>query len=118
VQVKISTRHGQLSDSTQETITGKVQRLARIFERLTAIGVTVDLEDREAPSVDINVSAEHKHDFVATERAPSLMTAVDGAIHKAEQQLRKYKERIQQHHRDLGSRRQEEEASQTGPEGI
>jgi putative sigma-54 modulation protein len=105
-----------LSESTREKITQKAQRLSRIFERLTAIGVTVDLESREAPSVDINVSAEHKHDIVATQQASTLMASVDGAIHKVEQQLRKYKERIQQHHRDPGSRRQEEAASQTGPE--
>jgi putative sigma-54 modulation protein len=118
VQVNISTRHGHLSESTQEKITRKVQRLSRIFERLTAIVVTVDLQNRETPSVDINVSAEHKHDIVATQQASTLMAAVDGAIHKVEQQLRKYKERIQQHHRDPGARRQEEAASQSGAEGA
>ncbi|OHB75653.1 MAG: ribosomal subunit interface protein [Planctomycetes bacterium RBG_16_64_10] len=106
MQVTIATRHGQLSETTQAKITEKVQRLSRIFERLTAIDVTVDLEDRETPHVDIKVSAEHKHDFVATQGSANLMASVDGALHKLEQQLRKYKERIQRQHRDSELRRQ------------
>jgi putative sigma-54 modulation protein len=107
VQITISTRHGQLSDATQAKIQGKVERLSRYFERLSSIDVTVDLGNQELASVDVRVSAEHKHDFVATEQAASLMAAVDGAVHKLEQQLRKYKERVQERHRQGASRRQE-----------
>ena len=67
--------------------------------RLLAIEVTVDLEHEQNPIVDIRVSAEHKHDFVAAEQSTSLMAALDGVIHKLEQQLRKYKEKVQDHHR-------------------
>jgi putative sigma-54 modulation protein len=99
VQISISARHGHLSDATREKITAKVEKLARLFERLLAIEVTVDLEHEDAPSVDLRVSAQHKHDFVATESSANLMGALDGAIHKVEQQLRKYKEKVQDHHR-------------------
>ena len=99
MQVNISARHGHLSDATREKITAKLERLARLFERLTAIEVTVDLEHEQTPLVDVRVSAEHKHDFVATEQSTSLMAALDGVIHKLEQQLRKYKEKVQDHHR-------------------
>lgn len=99
MQITISARHGQMSDTTREKIQAKVERLQKYFERLTAIEVTVNLEDREQPSIDLRVSAEHKHDFVATETAGELIAAVDGAFHKIEQQLRKYKERVQDHHR-------------------
>lgn len=99
MQIRISTRHGNVSDATQEKLTAKVERLGRIFDRLSEISVTVDLERRDAPSVDIRVSAEHKHDFVATAQAEELMAALDLALHKLEQQLRKYKEKIQDRHR-------------------
>src|SRR5262245_36293449 len=104
VQIKISARHGHLSDATRGKIEAKAEKLARLFERLTAIDVTVDLEHEENPSVDIQVSAEHKHDFVATEQSTNLMAALDGAIHKLEQQLRKYKEKVQNHHRATAPR--------------
>ena len=99
MQIKISTRHGNLSDESQEKIRGKVERLERYFERLTSIEVTVDLKSSESPAVQLHVSAEHKHDFVAHEEAGDLFTSVDSVVQKMEQQLRKYKERIQGHHR-------------------
>jgi putative sigma-54 modulation protein len=104
VQINISARHGQLSDATRGKITAKAEKLARLFERLSAIEVTVDLEHEQNPTVDVRVSAEHKHDFVATEQSTSLMAALDGVIHKLEQQLRKYKERVQDHHRAPAAR--------------
>lgn len=99
MQVSISARHGQLSEASREKIAAKFEKLSRIFERLTAIAVTVDLQNREALVVEVLVSAEHKHDFIAREQAEELMTAVDEAVHKLEQQLRKYKEKVQDHHR-------------------
>ncbi|MEM8944083.1 MAG: HPF/RaiA family ribosome-associated protein, partial [Planctomycetota bacterium] len=59
------------------------------------------------PSVEIMVSAEHKHDFVASDSAESLISATDGAVQKIEQQLRKYKEKVQQKHRNSQQRRVE-----------
>jgi len=99
VQVNISARHGHLSDETKTQITAKVERLLRLFDRLLSIDVTVDLEHEQQPSVDVRLSAEHKHDFVATDQATSLMAALDSVVHKLEQQLRKYKEKVQTRHR-------------------
>jgi putative sigma-54 modulation protein len=104
VQIRISTRHGHLSEATQAKINAKLERLPRLFERLTAIELTVDLEHKDAPLVDLKVSAEHKHDFVATEQADELMASVDGCLHKVEQQLRKYKQKIQDHHKRAGTK--------------
>lgn len=109
MQINVSTRHGQLSDATRARISAKFEKLSRLFERLTSIEITVDLEHADMPSVDVHVSAEHKHDFVASHHAESLMEAIDGAIHKLEQQLRKYKERVQDHHRSSSGRQRPDE---------
>ncbi|MFH1919135.1 MAG: ribosome-associated translation inhibitor RaiA [Planctomycetota bacterium] len=106
MQIRISTRHGSVSDETQSRIRAKVEKLTRLFDRLTAIELTIDLERRDEPSVDLRVSAEHKHDFVASTRSGELMGSVDQVIHKLEQQLRKYKEKIQDRHRNAGDRQQ------------
>ncbi|NLE38159.1 MAG: ribosome-associated translation inhibitor RaiA [Pirellulaceae bacterium] len=100
----MSARHGTLSETTQSKIHAKVEKLTRFFDRVKAIDVTVDLEHRDAPSVDIRVLAESKNDFVASEKAEELLTAVDAVIHKLEQQMRKHKEKIQDRHRSPGSR--------------
>ena len=115
MQINISARHGHLSDASRAKITAKVEKLARLFERLSAIDVTVDLEHEQNPTVDVRVSAEHKHDFVAAEQSASLMAALDGVIHKLEQQLRKYKEKVQDHHRTTTPRH--ETASLEGEPG-
>ena len=99
MQIRISTRHGRISDETQAIITTKLEKLSRFFERLTDIEVTVDLEHRDTPGVDLRVSAEHKHDFMATAREAELMASVDAVVDKMEQQLRKYKEKVQDRHR-------------------
>ena len=104
MQINVSTRHGHLSESSQEKIRAKLEKMTRLFERLSAIEVTVDLEHKDAPHVDLRVSAEHKHDFVATESGGDLMTVIDGAVHKIEQQLRKYKQKVQDHHKGPGLR--------------
>ncbi len=99
MQIKISTRHGHLSEANQNIIREKASKLEHYFERLTMIEVTVDLQ-KEERLVEILVSAEHKHDFVASDHNPELMAAVDGAVAKLETQLRRYKEKIQDHRRD------------------
>ena len=97
MQISISTRHGDLSAATQEKITEKVQKLPRLFDRLTAIYVTADLDNRDSPNLEIRVSAEHTEDFVATDTASSVMAALDSVLHKVEKQLRRHKEKLTGH---------------------
>lgn len=97
MQIKISARHGHLNESIQEVIRQKAEKLPHLFERLTLIEVTVDLNHDHQKLVEFVVQAEHKHDFVARESNGDVQTAVDLAISKIEGQLRRYKERIQNH---------------------
>jgi putative sigma-54 modulation protein len=99
VQIKISVRHGQLTDETQEQIRRKADKLLQLFDRLTMIQVTVDLK-KEGKEVEFLVQAEHKHDFVAREAREQVLTAVDLALDKILMQLRRYKQRIQDHRGD------------------
>ncbi len=99
MQIKISARHGHLSDATQDFIREKAQRLLRFFERLTSIEVTVDLKNDTHKMVEFLVSAEHKHDFVARETNNDILAAVDLVVDKLEGQLRRYKEKVQDHRR-------------------
>jgi putative sigma-54 modulation protein len=98
VQIKISARHGHLDEATQEFIRDKAQKLLHYFQRIMMIEVTVDVRDDEK-LVEFLVSAEHKHDFVASERNKDVLAAVDLVVHKLEQQVRRYKEKIQDHRR-------------------
>ena len=97
MQINVSARHGHLSPAAQSKITAKVSRLRRYFNRLTALNVTVDLENASLPAVEIVASAERYHDMVAHEHSALLWRSVDGAVQKLEQQLRKHKEKIRDH---------------------
>jgi putative sigma-54 modulation protein len=99
VEIKISSRHGHhLSEPARQFIHEKAEKLLRFFDRLTLIEVTVDLQE-ELKSVEFLARAEHKHDFVARESHHDLLAAVDLVEGKLETQLRRYKEKLQDHRR-------------------
>ncbi len=104
MQFNISTRHGQISDPTREKIQAKLEKLPRLFDRISAVDLTIDLEHRDAPTVDLKVSVKHKHELVAASQATDLLAAVDEVMEKMEQQLRKHKEKIRDRHRNSGHR--------------
>jgi putative sigma-54 modulation protein len=103
VQINFSTRHGHLGEETRTKITEKVGKLSRLFDRLYTAEVTVDLEQHEAPRVDLKIDAKHK-EFVATAQASDLLAAVDAVIEKMKQQLRRHKDKVRDRHRGSGRR--------------
>ncbi len=113
MQVKITAKHGHLSEETQQLIREKAEKLLHYFQRLMMIEVIVDFKEDEKV-VEFLVSAEHKHDFVAREKNHDVMVACDHVLQKLEHQVRKYKEKIQDHRRggpsagDVASEGQEE----------
>ncbi|TWT96727.1 Sigma 54 modulation protein / S30EA ribosomal protein [Botrimarina colliarenosi] len=106
MQIQVTARHGHLSDETHDRVKSKVEKLLRHFDRIMSMEVVVDLQDANKPKVDLLVSAEHKHDFVAHEQTHNLMTSVEACVHKVDQQIRKYKERVIENHRDPEVKRQ------------
>jgi putative sigma-54 modulation protein len=106
VQINISTRHGHVSETTQAAVREKIDRLTRLYDRVSAVELTIDLEHPDAPAVDLKISAK-KHDFVAAGQSTELLAAIDVVVDKMEQQLRKFKERVQDRHRGTGHRQAE-----------
>lgn len=111
MQISISTRHGQLSPSTQEKISEKILKLTRFHERLSSAQVTVDLQGEERAEIEVQITAEKAGRFVAADKAENVMAALDAVIHKLEQQLKKHKEKITD--RRSGSARQIEMESES-----
>ena len=44
MEIKVTARHGSLSESTQEAMKAKVAKLPRFFDRTTGIQILADLE--------------------------------------------------------------------------
>ena len=100
MHIEITTRHGSLEPEQQDYLRHKAEKLPKYFSRLMSIEVEVEPR-KHVWLVEVFVSAEHKHDFVARDEAATPEMAIDGCIHKIEQQLRRYKEKVQHHHGDL-----------------
>jgi len=103
VQIEISSRHGSLESGQTQHLHDKAEKLLRFFDRLMAIEVAVDHGKHGKPFwfVEMRVSAEHKHDFFASEEGVNLEMVTDSCVHKLEQQICRYKEKIQHHKGDL-----------------
>jgi putative sigma-54 modulation protein len=115
VQIMISARHGHLSQSTQDRLSEKLEKLTRLFDRITSIEMTADLKNEQSPSVEVKVTAERRDPFVASATAESVSSALDGVIDKLEAQLRKHKDKITEH-RTPGHRHQELPVDMPEPE--
>lgn len=110
MQVAIACRHGSLHQGTHDYVVQKSEKLLTYFSRVTAIQVTFGFANGSV-TAEILVDAEHKHNFVAAESAADATAAFDLALHKMEQQIRKYKEKLQDHRRAAGA---EPSAGETG----
>ncbi len=93
MQVNVSARHGTLQPGDHELIEEKAIKLRRLYDRVNAIEVTIDLKQLDKPVVEIKVSAEQAEDSIARGEATNVIAALDIAIPKVEQQLRKLKDR-------------------------
>jgi putative sigma-54 modulation protein len=100
VHIEITARHGSLEPKQQAHLNDKAQKLLRYFGRLMSIEVEVERRKHDW-LVEIFVSAEHKHDFVAREAGDTVEAAMDLCEHKIEHQIRRYKERITSHKGDV-----------------
>jgi putative sigma-54 modulation protein len=102
VQVTVSARHGHLSEEIQKQLHEKAEKLLHFFDRLTAILVTVDLhQDHDGKiTVEIIARAEHKHEFVAVDKDADVLHACNLAADRIRQQIKHYKEKLQDHRRD------------------
>ena len=99
MQVAVACKHGTISPDVQDYLRSKAEKLLNLFERVTSITVTVTF-DKSRCKVEILVDAEHKHDFVAHDEGDNVSATFDIALHKMEQQIRKYKEKVQDHRGD------------------
>ena len=96
MQINISTRHGDISDTTKEKITQKVEKIQRFFERLTSIDVTIDLDKADEPNIEVIVRSEKRDDFIASYRSGDMFGSLDQIVAKLEQQIKKHKEKLKE----------------------
>lgn len=98
MRIMISGRHVGVTDSMKIYARAKVEKLLRYWDRATSCRVTMDVDNLEH-QVEMLIEVNRGITLVGKADAPDMYAACDLAEQKLAQQLRKYKERLTDHHR-------------------
>lgn len=93
MQISVTGRHLEITDSMREYVESKTPRLAHYYDRIESVDVIVDMESGKN-RVELVVRADHKNTFVAQVAADQFNEAVDLVLDKVERQITKHKEKV------------------------
>ncbi len=96
MQVHITGRHVEITDAIRDHIYDKIERTLVDFPRVEDVRVVLDLQKIvhlaevvvKGKGIDVESEASEEN----------MYTAIDTALEKTERQLRKLREKIQNHH--------------------
>jgi len=107
MNLQITGRHLEVTDSIREFIHEKIARLERHFGHITDIHVILDVvKDTHIAEAKINISGSG---IFAESKMSDLYAAIDTLIDKLDRQILKYKEKIKDHHATASKFNQTEE---------
>lgn len=104
MKIIITGRHVGVTEAMKDYARTKAEKLLRFYERATSCRVTMDVSHLDH-EVEMVVDVSRGVRLVGKAGAPDMYAACDLAEQKVAQQLRRYKERLTDHHR--GERRTE-----------
>jgi putative sigma-54 modulation protein len=93
MQIKVSARHTDLSDSLRSYAEEKANKLSRFYDRLMSVDVVFDL-DAGQHRCELIAKADHHNTFVAREESQDAHASLDAAVKDVERQLTRHKERF------------------------
>lgn len=97
MQVKITSRHGDLSDKFKVHVHEMIERTLSCFPRIEVVHVIVD-KQKLMKMAEINIQGAGRMRIDAKAQDETKYVAFDSALSKVEVQLRKQRDRIQDHH--------------------
>lgn len=98
MQVSITGRHVNVTDNVKTHVEDKLERSLGVFPRIESVRVILDVENRDQVSEVIIQGANHIR-VTAIEKSENLYDAIDRSIEHAERQMRKQRDKIQDHHK-------------------
>ncbi len=98
MQVSITGRHVNVTDNVKVHVEEKLERCLGVFPRIETIKVILDTENRDQVAEVIIQAADHIR-VTATEKSENLYDAIDRSIEHAERQMRKQRDKVQDHHK-------------------
>lgn len=98
MQVNITGRHVKVTDNVKAHVEDKLERCLGVFPRIESIKVILDEENRDQVA-EVIIQATNHIRITAKEKSENLYDAVDRSIEHAERQMRKHRDKIQDHHK-------------------
>jgi len=98
MQVNITGRHVNVTDNIKDHVNGKLERCLEIFPRIENVHVILDMEKRDYVSELVIQAANHIR-VTSTEKSENMYDAIDRSVEHAERQMRKQRDKIQDHHK-------------------
>ena len=97
MQISITGHHVDITPALRSYVDNKFDRLERHFDKMTNIHVILSIEkERQKAEATIHVS---RGNVYADEEHEDMYAAIDGLVDKLDRQLKKYKEKLTNHHR-------------------
>jgi len=93
LNIKVNARHMDITEAIRDHCQEKATKLQRYYDRIINVDVIVDL-DAGTPTVEVVVQASQNNTFVGKHRGQDMYGCIDNAMHKVEQQLRRYKDKV------------------------
>ncbi len=99
MQVKISSRHIQVTPAIEEYASKKIEKFPRYFNRVQQVDVVID-KSRNGYTVEIITDVEHHEPIVATSSHEDLYACLDVGIDRSLRQLKDHKSKLRdnKHH--------------------
>ena len=100
MQVNITGHHVEITDSLHNYVESKLERLERHFDNVTNVHVILTVEkQRQKAEATIHISGA---DVFADAVNSDMYASIDSLIDKLDRQIKKHKEKKQDHHRSEG----------------
>jgi len=96
MQLNVSGHHVEVTDSLREYVESKIERLERHFDRVSDVHCILSVEKlRHKAEAKVMVNGGT---IFAETTDEDMYAAIDGLVDKLERQVRKYKEKMVDHH--------------------
>ena len=98
MQISITGRQVTVTDNVKVHLNEKLERCLGMFPRIETVHVILDMEKRDYVAEVVVQAANHIR-ISSTEKSENMYDAIDRSIEHAERQMRKQRDKTQDHHK-------------------
>lgn len=103
MQINLTGHHVDITDPLRNYVNDKFDRLERHFDHVTDVHVILSVEKlRHTAEATMHLSGGK---LFADNTEEDMYAAIDGLADKLDRQIKKHKEKLKDHHRSEGSRK-------------